>query len=460
MGGRRRINEKLTEKRKQMMQTAGKREKEKKKRWDVEVYTALIGILAVLILFTGVWAVQRRNQTFVLKFGMFAGSYWDVPNGACYQVIDDAVARFEQKHPGVKVEYTSGVLKEDYIEWLSEQVLLGEEPDVFMIPDGEMENLISLNILKNLDRQIREDTSFSKEDYYPAAFAGGMARNGQYALPYECVPTLMFVNRTLLDQAGIPMPKENWTWDEFFEICKQVTQDLNRDGKFDQYGVLEYNWQYAMRASGIELFDANGTTSFFGDQGVEEAVSFLITLRALNQGHLVTSKEFDQGNVAFQPMTYAEYKTYKPYPWRIKKYSEFEWDCVAMPEKTAGAGRTALDTLLMGVSSRTKRENLAWEFLKELCYDLETQSQIPEFASGLPVIRQAVEQIQEEDINMAVVRDVMEFAEPMPHFVGYQDAMELADQRIQEMVDDGVALDTKLLKLQREINVLLKNGVK
>ena len=156
-------------------------------------------------------------------------------------------------------------------------------------------------------------------------------------------------------------------------------------------------------------------------------------------------------------MTYAEYKTYKPYPWRIKKYSEFEWDCVAMPEKTAGSGRTALDTLLMGVSSRTKKENLAWEFLKELCYDLETQSQIPELASGLPVIRQAVEQIQAEDINMAVVRDAMEFAEPMPHFVGYQDAMELADQRIQEMVDDGVALDTKLLKLQREINTLLKN---
>ena len=45
----------------------------------------------------------------------------------------------------------------------------------------------------------------------------------------------------------------------------------------------------------------------------------------------------------------------------------------------------------------------------------------------------------------------------MPHFVGYQDAMEIADQRIQEMVDDGVALDTKLLKLQREINNLLKN---
>lgn len=73
------------------------------------------------------------------------------------------------------------------------------------------------------------------------------------------------------------------------------------------------------------------------------------------------------------------------------------------------------------------------------------------------MIRQAVEQIQAEDINLEVVRDAMEKAEPMPHFVGYQDAMELADQRIQEILDEGSTLDTKLLKLQREINTLLKN---
>lgn len=441
--------------------TENKKTESRKTEGRAGYHVFLIGILMIIAAAAGGWMFQKRqSQDITLKFGMFAGSYWDVPNGDCYQIIDDAIARFEEKHPGVTVEYKSGIRKEEYIEWLSEQVLLGEEPDVFMIPDGEMENLISLNILKKLDKMILRDSSFSKDDYYPAAFAGGTARDGQYALPYECVPTLMFVNRTILDRTGIPMPEENWTWAEFFEICRQVTQDLNGDGKMDQYGVFDYNWQYAMRASGIELFDEGGSTSFFGDQRVEEAIHFLITLQELDQGHIVTSRDFDQGNVAFQPMTYAEYKTYKPYPWRIKKYSEFEWDCVAMPQKERGMGRTALDTLLVGISSRTKKGTLAWEFLKELCYDLKTQGQIPESASGLPVIRQAVEQIRAEDINLEVVRDAMEKAEPMPHFVGYQDAMELADQRIQEILDEGSTLDTKLLKLQREINTLLKNEAK
>lgn len=432
--------------------------KTEKVRAGNRVNRVITWILMAVLLIGGFWIFQKnRNEGTTLRFGMFAGSYWDVPNGDCYQVIDDAIARFEEKHPGVTVEYKSGVRKEEYIEWLSEQVLLGEEPDVFMIPDGEMENLISLNILKKLDGQILNDTGFSKKDYYPAAFAGGTARDGQYALPYECVPTLMFVNRTLLEREGIPMPQEDWTWEDFIKICEQVTKDFNGDGKLDQYGVLDYDWQYAIRASDIHLFDEKGSTSFFGDQEVEEAIRFMISLQALNQGHAVTTREFDQGNVAFQPMTYAEYKTYKPYPWRIKKYSEFEWDCVSMPQKTVDSGRTALDTLLMGISSRTKKEKLAWEFLKELCYDLETQRQIPEYASGLPVIREAVTKIEAEDINMEVVCNAMEHAEPMPHFVGYQDAIELADQRIQEILDEGSALDTKLLKLQREINALLKN---
>ena len=181
-----------------------------------ERQTARIPVAAglVLLMIAGACAaghLREKSRGTVIYFGMNAGSYWDVPTGSCYEVIDTAIRRFEEKHPGVSVEYTSGILKEDYPEWLAEQILLGREPDVFMIPSGELDILASLGVLKDLEPLMKKDVEFDRGDYYPAAWRYGNIRDTQYALPYESVPTLMFVNKTLLDKEGIDMPGE-WAW--------------------------------------------------------------------------------------------------------------------------------------------------------------------------------------------------------------------------------------------------------
>ena len=69
-----------------------------------------------------------------LKLGIFAGSNWNVPQGETYAIIDDVIKNFESENPGVKVIYVSGIKKEDYSEWLAEQFVSGDEPDVFFCP--------------------------------------------------------------------------------------------------------------------------------------------------------------------------------------------------------------------------------------------------------------------------------------------------------------------------------------
>ena len=61
--------------------------------------------LAVLAILAGlaVWLLLPRGDT-VLRVGVFSGSYWGTPNGSSYQVLDNAIARFEADHPGVRVE--------------------------------------------------------------------------------------------------------------------------------------------------------------------------------------------------------------------------------------------------------------------------------------------------------------------------------------------------------------------
>ena len=173
-------------------------------------------LLAVLLFAGGLRYVETRPV--VLEFGMFTGSNWNVANANSFYIIDEAIARFEAEHPGVKVHYYSGVPKEEYSEWLSRKILAGEEPDVFMVLGSDFDQFSSIGIMKNLDELIGQDASFDKGKYFESALSTGKYGDAQYALPYETVPTLMFVNQTLLTKEGIEIPDTDWNWEEMYNI--------------------------------------------------------------------------------------------------------------------------------------------------------------------------------------------------------------------------------------------------
>ena len=62
--------------------------------------------------------INDPSRDITLTLGLYAGSSWDVPNGESYQVIDQAIKKFEKKYPNVHIEYKSGIIKDDYSSWL------------------------------------------------------------------------------------------------------------------------------------------------------------------------------------------------------------------------------------------------------------------------------------------------------------------------------------------------------
>ena len=180
------------------------------------LYKKMLAGAAVFLLLAGVLLpeLRIRKKEVVLEFGMFTGSNWDVANANSFIIIDEAIERFEKEHPGVRIHYYSGVRKADYSEWFSRKLLAGKEPDVFMVLGTDFNQFSSLGVMKNLDELMAQDPDFDKEKYFSSAFRTGQYGGVQYALPYETVPTLMFVNKTLLTKEGIEMPDQDWTWEK------------------------------------------------------------------------------------------------------------------------------------------------------------------------------------------------------------------------------------------------------
>ena len=432
-----------------------------KKKRGIIAGIAVAALLAAGVGITGYLSGQRE---IVLEFAMFNGSNWDVAIQDSYPVIDEAIRIFEEEHPGVKIHYDSGIPKDEYSEWLSRRMLDDSTPDVMMILDQDFSRFAELGMLEKLDERMQEDNGFDRDAYYQTALDAGQILNGQYALPMETVPYLMFVNKTLLNNENIKMPSDDYTFSDLYAICRRVTRDTDGDGQLDQFGIYKYTWLDAAFANGVELFSADGKKCDFTSQNLIEAIRFVKSLNALNKNQKVTQETFDSGNVAFMPLSLAEYRTYKSYPYKIKKYTSFQWDVLSMPKGPSGDNVSIVDSLNLGISSRSRHKELAWEFLKLLTGDERVQMKVFEYMPSASVLRDVTESEQAEmiietnldvgedkTIDGAFISKTITAGRIKPKFASYQEAVQLADGEILKLYDEDTDLDNAMRLIQRKV---------
>lgn len=173
------------------------------------------------------------------------------------------------------------------------------------------------------------------------------------------------------------------------------------------------------------------------------------------------------------PLTFAEYRTYKTFPYKIKRYANFQWDCLTMPAGPNGGNSSQVDTLLMGISNKTREEKLAWEFLKLLTYDEEIQTNIFRYSQGASVLKsvtdsKTMESIVQQDmeegdtvISAELLSRVIEEGYVEAQFRKMNQAMALADSGIADILENEATIDSGLKILHRSIeNYLEQDNIK
>lgn len=75
-----------------------------------------------------------------------------------------------------------------------------------------------------------------------------------YMLPYRKSTWAVYYNKDLFDQAGIPYPKDTWTWTEYTELARRLTD--TKDGR-KTFGSISFEvdsmwWRTPARTAGIE----------------------------------------------------------------------------------------------------------------------------------------------------------------------------------------------------------------
>jgi multiple sugar transport system substrate-binding protein len=415
--------------------------------------------IPIVILLLCLILISCSEKKTELRLGVFSGSVWNVPYWQSYEFFDFAIARYEEMNPHVNITYRSGTLKEDYSEWLSQEVLKGSEPDLFLLLPEDFNLFARLGILEKLDS--RMDDGFDASLFYSNAIESGLYEQKQYGIPLEIVPILMFVNKTILMDNAIVLPDDDWTWSDFIEISRQLSSNKSISA------VQGFDWKLAAYTNGQQLFSHMGDQAFLTKEGVVDAVKFIGELNALNASD--DSFDFEDGNVAFSPLLFSEYRAFAYYPYSIQKYKNFDWEARLLPRGLEGLNGADLKSLLMGVSSRSREKDLAWDFLYYLITDEEVQKSIFTFSHGIPVLKQILE-LDESRIFLNRGKDAdapllspdqitssIENSLVFPRFAKYEESLKMIDNELQQVEQHPSRLIHQLSVLNNEVNEFLKH---
>ncbi len=178
--------------------------------------------------------------------------WWGGPARADY--TQKALDLYTQRHPNITFK-PQWQANSGYYDKLATLAAGNNAPDVFQIDDNALTEYASRKIALELDQYVG---SVIKTDSLGKLQDAGKVGGPLYALPAAENTTALVYDKTAAQQAGVPEPRNGWTWDEYFAWAKQISDKSG--GKV--WGAMDGSGDYKvfnvwLRQQGKGLYQGN-----------------------------------------------------------------------------------------------------------------------------------------------------------------------------------------------------------
>ncbi|MCX7918329.1 MAG: extracellular solute-binding protein [bacterium] len=272
--------------------------------------------------------------------------------------IKRIIAEFEKLHPNIRVQLEPNA---EASRIFLVEMASGTPPDVMYLVGTFLAQLVAKNAVLDLTPFIEQD-QIDMSIFYPQV-RDVLTFNGKlYAYPIHFSTNVIFYNRKLFDQAGIPYPDETWTWDDYKAAATKLTKDTNGDGKIDQFGTLIPDSRILIASFGGTFFNADLTKCTINSPEARKALAWGMSMygkEAPTVAQLSDTSDmqlFENGRLGM----------FIGRTWQLVKLTETmnpdEWDVAPMPK-----GARRISVLAVGghcITRGSKHPKETWEFIK------------------------------------------------------------------------------------------------
>ncbi|RKM57770.1 sugar ABC transporter substrate-binding protein [Butyrivibrio sp. XB500-5] len=303
---------------------------------------------------------NKAEDKITLKWAL-----WDASNNECYKVLADA---FMDEHPEVNIEMVD-LGSADYSTALGTQ-LAGENADYDVVTIKDVPGYVTLvkkGVLEPLDSFIEKDGI--DLSCYSGVTDQLMMNGWLYELPFRSDIWIIYYNKDIFDQAGVPYPTNDMTWKQYDKLCRKVTGTY--EGR-QVYGAHYHTWRSTVQLDGIldgknTIVDGHYefTKPYYEMVLSQQKDKVCMDYATLKTRGLHYSAAFAQGNVATMNMGSWFISTL------INKIKEGEytqcanWGIVKYPHAEGVEPGSTLSTITaLAIPKAADNKEAAWDFVR------------------------------------------------------------------------------------------------
>lgn len=369
--------------------------------------------------------------------------------------FNDLIAKYEENHPGVKVEW------KDYpYDAISQRLLTstasGKSPDVVNLNTEFASQLGSKGALLNLGEYLTDEQAKSYfEGIYNSTVLGGKA----YALPWYTGTEVLFMNKKLVEKAGLDPANPPQTREELVEWARQV---------HEKTGAAGYAQQLVSKLfpiDGIPILNEDKTAAAFN---TPEAEAMISQMRDLMKEGVVLKEDADfSKQIQYFSGEQTAFQLSGPTFINFIKNSapDVYKNTIAVPLPTGKANLRLSNSMNLVVPQKSKNPKEAVEFAAFIT-NAENQTAFSKVANTLPSSRASIQDpfFTDADGSLeaeAKVASSQSLDKATDYMVGVPSASDInaaLTRGLQEILMNGADIKETLNKVEKEINNIISQG--
>jgi multiple sugar transport system substrate-binding protein len=326
--------------------------------------------------------------------------------------IEENIAAFNEEYPDIDVTVNVTPFAE-YWTKLQTQASSDTLPDLFWMNGPNIGLYASNGQIEPITGAV--DAGDLDLGNYPEALVDLYNIDDvQYGVPKDFDTIGIWANKALFEQAGVPLPEGDWTWQEFQDTAAQISSALSAEGVYGGAGGMDGQTTYyntIFQAGGTVI---DGDASGYASPEAAEGIQFWTDLIASGGSPSIQQLTDTTGDQWFTSG-------------KLAMYWGGSWFRSAITDTDLAANVTVLPlpsgeeqaTVIHGVSnvvSAASKNKQAAQALQVFLASEEAQQQQGDAGAVIPAFTGTQSAFTESlpDANLQVFLDSVEYAKPLP----------------------------------------------